>query len=174
MLKLAESSGTVVYENENKLYIGKKPAQWTSTFLFVTWLLALIFLANSLLRQFVSDKSHMSPTLDIVFLGLGILFAFISWRVSAYRKKINTVPVNEMKWTCIIDLTANKLLDGQQHVLAPLERVQLVRKMQFTSSSPELILKWDKHVLSLVEGNPFSGGIAAVEKALGSKGITRK
>jgi hypothetical protein len=55
MIKLAASSGTVIYENDNKLYIAKKPAQWTSTFLFVTGLLAFILLANGVLQLFVFE-----------------------------------------------------------------------------------------------------------------------
>ncbi len=175
MLKLAESSGTVIYENENKLYITKKPAQWTSTFLFVTGLLAFIMFSNGILQLFVfNTEFRNAQTFGMIATGLGILFALIFWRILAYRKKINALPFNEMKWTCIIDLAGNNLLDGQQNILAPLEQVQLTKKMQFTSSSPELVLKWDKHVLSLVEGNPFSGGIAAIEKALISKGVKKK
>lgn len=175
MIKLAESSGTVIYENENKLYITKKRAQWTTTFLFVTGLLAFILLVNGFLQLFVFDmQPHMAPALGIILLALGILFALIFWRITAYRKKLNAIPVNELKCICIIDLTANNLLDGQQNLLAPLEDVQLLRKLQFTSSSPELVLKWNKNALTVVQGNPFSGGIAAVEKVLILKGIKSK
>lgn len=174
MIKLAASSGTVIYENDNKLYITKKPAQWTSTFLFVTGLLAFILLANGLLQLFVSKMyTPDAPNLGIILLALGILFALIFWRIITYRKKINAIPVNELKSICIIDLAANNLLDGQQNVLAPLDEVILTRKMQFTSSSPELVLKWNKNTLTLVQGNPFSGGIAAVENILISKGLKR-
>jgi hypothetical protein len=173
MIKLAASSGTVIYENDNKLYITKKPAQWTTTFLFVTGLLALVFLANNFLRLFVADKSHMSPTLNIIFWGLSILFIFIFWRVTVYRKKINAKPFNELKCICIIDINNNTLLDEQQNTLAPLEQVILTRKMQLTSSSKQLVLQWNKNTLTIVEGNPFAGGVSAVEKALISKGIKR-
>lgn len=173
MIKLAASSGTVIYENENKLYLVRHPAQWTATFLFVTGLLAFIFLANYFLRFFVAVKSHLSPTPSIIFLGLGILFALIFWMIIAYRKRLNAKPVSELKCICIIDLTSNNLLDGEENLLAPLREVQLIRKMQFTSSSPELVLKWNKNTLTLLQGNPFSGGITAVENILISKGIKR-
>jgi hypothetical protein len=175
MIKLATSSGTVIYENDNKLYITKKPAQWTTTFLFVTGLLAVILLANGLLQLFVFKMNIPdAPNLGIILLALGILFALIFWRVMVYRKKINAKPVSELKCICIIDLTANTLLDGQQNILAPLDQVILTRKMQLTSSSKQLVLQWNKNTLTLVEGNPFAGGIAAVEQALISKGIKRK
>lgn len=174
MTKLATSSGTVIYENDNKLYITKKPAQWTSTFLFVTGLLAFILLANGLLQLLVFEmKIAGAPNLGIMLLGLGILFAIIFWRVLVYRKSVNAKPVAELKCICIIDLAANNLLDGQQNLLAPLSHVQLTRKMQLTSSSKQLVLQWHKSTLTIVEGNPFSGGIADVEKALIAKGIKR-
>ncbi len=173
MLKLAESSGTIVYENENKLYITKKPGQWISTFLFVTGLITVILLVNGFLQIFVFDFTN-SLTIGMVLLGLGILIAFIFWRVLAYRKKLGALPLNELKCICIIDLASNQLLDGKQNILAPLNALQLTRKMQITSSSPSLLLKWNNNSLTLVEGNPFSGGIAAVEKALISKGLKNK
>ncbi|MEO6254888.1 MAG: hypothetical protein ABIO79_16375 [Ferruginibacter sp.] len=174
MIKLADSSGTVVYENDNKLYLAKKPAQWTTTFLFVTGLLAFILLANGLLQLFVFKMEIPgAPDLGIILLAAGIFFALVFWRIIAYRKKLNAKPVNVQACICIIDLVANNLLDGQQNLLAPLNAVQLQRKMQITSSSPELVLRWDKNALTIVKGNPFSGGIASVEKALILKGIKK-
>lgn len=172
MIKLAESSGTVVYENENKLYLTKKPAQWTTTFLFVTGLLSFILLANGLLQLFVFKMEIPdAPRFGIILLAIGIFFALVFWRILAYKKKLNSRPVSELKCICIIDLAGNKLLDGLQNLLAPLKDVQLLRKMQLTSSSSQLVLSWDKNKLTIVEGNPFSGGIAAVENALLIKGI---
>ena len=174
MTILAASSGTVIYENKNKLYITKKPAQWTTTFLFVTGLLAFILLSNGVLQLFVFKMQPNIPqTLGIILTAFGILFSIIFQRIIAYRKKINALPVNELKCICIIDLNNNNLLDGQQNVLAPLNQVQMLHKMQITSSSPQLVLRWNKNTLTVVEGNPFSGGIAAVEKTLILKGIKR-
>ena len=120
MIKLAVSSGTVIYENENKLYITKKPAQWTTTFLFVTGLLTFILFSNGVLQLFVFEiKSPGAPNLGIILTALGVLFALIFWRTMAYRKKINAKPVNELKCICIIDLTTNNLLDGQQNCVRP-------------------------------------------------------
>jgi hypothetical protein len=175
MIKLASSSGTVIYEAGNKLYITKKPAQWTSTFLFVTGLLAFILLANGLLQLFVFKMQPAIPqSLGIMLIAAGVLFAFIFWKVIVYRKKINAKPVSELKCICIIDLNNNTLLDENQNTLASLNHVQLSRKMQLTSSSPSLVLQWNKNALTLVQGNPFDGGITAVQEVLIAKGINRK
>lgn len=175
MNKLAESSGTIIYENENRLHIVKKTAQWTSTFMFVTGLLAFILLTNGILQLFFFNKQIPElSTLGIILSALGLLFLLIFWRIIAYRKKLNTNPLNELKCICILDFSTNNLLDAQQNILSPINNILLVRKMQITSSSPELVLNWGNKSLSIAKGNPFSGGISSVEKFLISKGIQRQ
>lgn len=175
MIKLASSSGTAIYESNNRLYISKIPGQWTSTFLFVAGLLTFILLANGVLMLFVFKTQPTIPqSLGISLTALGVLFAFIFWKVNVYRKKLHAKPVSELTCICIIDLNYNTLLDEQQNTLASLNQVQLSRKMQLTSSSPSLVLQWNKNAMTIVQGNPFSGGIAAVEQTLISKGIRRK
>ncbi len=172
MIKLAESSGTVIYDSGNKLYITKKPAQWTSTFLFVTGLLAFLFIANGVLQLFLFKNPHGAiPFAAILLTALGVTFIAVFWSVLRYRKKINNLPFDELKQICVIDFTTNNLLDSEETILCSLNDVILDRKMQLGSSSPALILKWNKNKLLLVKGSPFSGGVSAVEGALISKGI---
>lgn len=172
MIKLAESSGTVIYENANKLHIVKKPAQLISIFLYVTGLLAFIFLTNGIFQLFFLNKQPDAlPNFVIILLALGIIFMLIFFAILSYRRKLNKKPMNELKCICIIDLSSGYLLNENQSILSPLSKIHLERKMQITSSSPELILKWDNQSISIVKGNPFSGGISAVEKVLISKGI---
>jgi len=171
MTLLARSSGTLLYQNNNTLYLVKRPAAWTTTFLFVTGLLALLLLANGCIQLFMVDTVHGAQTIGAILLGAGILCALIFWRTLAFRKKQNAKPVEQLETICIIDLANNNLLDGQQNILAPLSTVRLSRSMQLTSSAPKLQLAWKAGKLTIVEGNPFSGGVEAVEKALILKGI---
>ncbi len=175
MIKLAESSGTVIYEAGNKLYISKRPATWTSVFLFITGLLALILLINGVL-QLTAFKNQIpgSTKLGIVLILIGLFFTIVFWRVRMYQKKINAIPLPELKNIVIFDFESNNLLDGQQNILTPINQAWLLRKMQLSSSSPELLISWDRGSLSIVKGNPFSGGIARIEKMLLSKGIRKK
>ena len=175
MIKLAESSGTVIYESTNKLYISKKPGQWTSNFMFVSGLIGFILLTNGILQLVVFKKQPGAmPAIGIILTVLGILFALIFWRIIAYRKRINSIPLNELKCICVVDLMNKLLLDAQHQMLSPLDAVQLLRKMQITSSSPKLVLKWNNETMTIVNGNPFSGGVSAIENALIAKGITVK
>ncbi len=174
MTKLAESSGTVIYEAGNKLYISKRPAQWTTVFLYVTGLLAVIFLANAVL-QFAGLTNEIAGSLmQLILILPGIIFAFVFWGVWLHRKKVNAIPPKELNHIAIFDFESNNLLDGQQNILSPLNQAWLMRKMQITSSSPELIIQWSQGHLSIVRGNPFSGGITGIEKVLLAKGIRKK
>lgn len=172
MVKLAESSGTIIYDSGNKLFISKKPAQWITTALFVTGLLSFIFIVNGVLQLFVfKNAQNATSTIGIVLLALGTIFSLIVWRILAYRKKINFIPFEKLKNICVIDFTNNNLLDSNNNILTSLDTVTMKRKMQLASSSPKLILNWNKKSIVLVKGSPFSGGVSAVERALISKGI---
>lgn len=174
MIKLAESSGTVIYEAGNKLYISKRPATWIPVFLFVTSLLAFILLVNGVLQLFVFIEDTGSSTPGIILTGAALFFLLIFWRVRLYQKKVNAIPPDELKNMAVLDLRNNNLLDGQLNILTTLDQAWLMRKMQISSSSPELIIHWDRGSLSIVKGNPFSGGIAGIENLLLSKGMKRK
>lgn len=171
MKLLASSSGTALYENNNTLYLVKRPAQWTITFLFVTGLLALLLLANGCIQLFLVDTAHGAQTIGAILLAAGILFALISRRTWVFRKKQNAKPVAELKAICSIDLNNNNLLDDEQNILASLNAVHMSRSRQLASSAAKLQLVWKTGNLTIVEGNPFSGGVEAIEKALILKGI---
>jgi len=175
MIKLAESSGTVIYEAENKLFISKSPAPWVATFLFVTGLLAFILLGNGVLQLTVFKHQISGSTkLGVILIGIALFFIAIFWRVRLYQKKVNAIPLHQLKNICIFDFGNNNLLDSQQNILTTINQAWLTRKMQLTSSSPELLLCWNGGSLSIIKGNPFSGGIAGIEKVLLSKGIRKR
>lgn len=175
MIKLAESSGVVIHEAANKLYISKRPANWTSTFLFVTGLLAFILLGNGVLQLLsLEPDSTGSSKLGIILIGIAVFVTIVFWRVWLYQKKVRAIPVHELKAIAIIDLENNNVLDAEENILTPINQAYLIRKMQLGSSSPELIIHWGRGSLSIVRGNPFSGGIAKIEKVLLSKGIRKK
>jgi hypothetical protein len=175
MVKLAESSGTVLCEDGHLLYICRRPATWTPVFLFVSGLLAFILLANGVLQLLVFTKDGTgSTTAGITLLLTGLLFTVVFWRVWLFQKKNRALPLHALKTTAIIDLENKHLLNGQRTVISSLNQVYLTRNLQITSSSPELQLRWQSGSLSIVKGSPFSGGIAEIEKVLRSKGIPKK
>lgn len=103
----------------------------------------------------------------------GLLVGFIFWRVWLYRKKVNAIPLTELKHIAIADWNTNQLLDGNQQIIAALSQVRITRKMQLTSSSPELLLSWTGGSISIAKGNPFSGGIGPIEQLLIAKGVRK-
>lgn len=175
MEKLVESSGIVIYKAGNKLHISKSSSIGTSTFLFVLALLAIILLANGVLQLTVfKDQLPDSEKLGYILMGIGIIFFFIFLLVWKQYKKQAARPLQLLHSICIVDIENNMLLDSQLKMLAPINEAYITRKMQITSSSPELLLCWNGGTLSLAKGNPFSGGIASLEKVLVANGIKRK
>lgn len=175
MNKLAYSSGIVIYESGNKLYLSKQSGNAAGTILFVTGLLAFILLGNGILQLTVfKDQIPNSSKLGMLLIGIGLILAFVFWKVRVYQKKQAATPLQQLSTICIIDFETNNLLDGQQRILAPINEVWLTRKLQITSSSPELLLLWNRGSIRIVKGNPFSGGIGDIEKVLLEKGIRKK
>jgi len=103
-----------------------------------------------------------------------LVFIIIFWRVRLYQKKISATPADQLETICTFDFDSNNLLDSRQNILTPINQAYITRKMQITSSSPELLLCWNGGSVGIVKGNPFSGGIASIEKVLLSKGIKKK
>ncbi len=170
MNKLADSSGTVVYELNNQIVVAKKSAQWTTTFLFVSVLVTIITLANSVVQLWL----QLNAAVSIALLGIGLLFLVITILVARYRKKVNSIPWNELEVICKLDHGKGKVIDSQEQILCDLSEARLHRQMQMTSSSSALILLAGNRKIKLVSGSPFSGGMGAVEKALLDRGIKKK
>ena len=106
--KQASSSGTEVFESGKKLYLLKKPAQWTSVALFVTGLVSAILLVNGII-MFISNSGTAVTGLVLLLLGLIILFA--AFLIMRHRAKINRIPANELPCICIFDFEKDMLID---------------------------------------------------------------
>lgn len=175
MNKLAASSGIVLYEAGKRLYVCKSGSGASATILFVTGVLAFILFANGVLQLTVlKDRFRGASRLGYTLAGIGLLFAILFWRLLLYQKKRRAAPPETLNHVCIFDFESNNLLNAQQQIIAPLSQVHLTRKMQLTSSSPELLVCWNGGSLSIMKGNPFSGGIGDIEKGLVAKGIRKR
>ncbi len=170
MQKLAESSGTVAFEHNNVVTLARKPAQWTTTFLFVTGLITLITCANGVI-QMIIHRGNLLPS--IILMAIGFLFMGISIYVARYRKKINAKPFDQLQAICAFDFNSGVLLDARLQPIASLHEVHIKRALQLASSSSALVVVSPLGSMTLVKGSPFSGGVSAVENALVSRGIRK-
>lgn len=170
MKKLAVSSGTVVYELNNQIVVARKPARWTTTFMFVSGLVTLLALVNGAIQVLLHPRAGISYTV----LGIGLTFLIITILVARYRKKVNSIPWNELEVICKLDHGTGKVIDSQERIICDLSEARLKRQMQLTSSSSALVLVAGKRKIKLVNGSPFSGGVSAVHKALLERGIKKK
>lgn len=170
MNKLAVSSGTVVYELNNQVIVARKPARWTTTFMFVTGLITLLACVNGAIQILLGAKGSISITL----LGIGLVFLVITILVARYRRKVNSIPWNELEVVCKLDHAKGVVLDHREEIICDLSEARLKRQMQLTSSSSALVLIAGKKKIKLVKGSPFTGGVTAVHKALLERGIKKK
>lgn len=173
MTKIASASGTIIFEDGARLYLAKTPGSWTSTFIFVVGLLSVIMLVNGALQLFVMQSDNGSSTVGLGLLAIGTFLAFSCWRVILYHRRNRLKPIDQLEKVAVIDFHQALLLNAEQQVLAPLQQVRLVRKMQISSSSPELFLTWPQGSLSIAQGNPFSGGVRSIEEVLVARGVER-
>lgn len=173
MDKLAESSGIVAFEQNHVLTLARKPAQWTTTFLFVSGLIAFITCVNGVVQFVINDGNSPNRIPSFILMGIGFLFLGIFIYVIRYKKKVNAIPLEQLAPVCAFDFNTGKLLDGTRRVVADLSQVTLRRAMQLSSSSPSLVLNTPGGSIKLVKGNPFSGGISAIENLLIARGIKK-
>lgn len=110
---------------------------------------------------------------SFILMGIGFLFLGISIYVARYKKKLNALPLDQLETICAFDFNTGKLLDNTHRVVADLSQVTLRRAMQLSSSSPSLVLNIPGGSIKLVKGNPFSGGVSAVENLLIARGIKK-
>jgi len=105
-----------------------------------------------------------------VALVCGSIFVRVVRAVGNRRSK----PLGESRIVAVFDLADGVLRDASEAPLAPLEQVRVQRKMQLTSSSPMLVARFGahgQHEIVLARGNPFAGGLGAIEPALRERGV---
>ena len=172
MRKLISASGVIVHEEGDKLYISKIPAPWTATFVFVSGLSSLVFIVNGLIELFMLSEKG-STRIGLVLLSLGIFCVILLLHVLNFKRRNNRLPLHKLEVIAIFDFAHKNLLDRQHQILKPLSQIRITRRMQISSSSPELLIQWDGGSLRLAKGNPFSGGIEGIEQILISKGVKK-
>jgi len=164
---LAESSGVAIIERGALLYIIDRGTRGLYTAGFVGGLIAVIVGITGLVQLVlvVMGAGGILP-LGAIALTIGALAGMGLWRVVVTIRKRRALPLEQLTALAIVDRQQGILCNPAGQPLAPLASVSLSRKMQLASSSPVLQLSWPGGALCVVRGNPFAGGIDAVEAGL--------
>lgn len=168
---ICRASEVVVAEEDEKLFFFRDTSFPSAVFIYVAALLAFICTGAGIALFAISGEAGGQRYAGAGILAGGLLLLFVTYKLMTLRKKKQqTLPGAEQR-ICIIDTRRKELLQGDGRRIAPLESVQMKRKMQITSSSPALFLEWPGGSLLLVRGNPFSGGTGPLEHLLKNNGV---
>ena len=166
-VRLAESSGIALIEQDGRLLVADQGIAWTWTASFVLGLVGFIFGLNGLAQLLLWLLSGEGILLvGLIFLPLGLLGLGGVAALWQRRRRRRALPPDALRLIASFDLRAGVLRDGRGEERCRLGDVRLVRRFQFTASAPCLAAVWPGGSLVLVRGNVFAGGIGAVEGAL--------
>lgn len=164
--QLAVSSGVALRKVGGRLYFVDLGISWVPTTGFVFGLLALIFTLNGLLQLALSFTGQGILLIAAILTPLGLLLGALSWKVFKIGRARTHAPMEGLKTVAIVDLNQGWLLDGRAQAVAYLNQVTFTTRFQWNSSSRRLVARWPGGELSLVQGNPFGGGLFAITHAL--------
>lgn len=169
---VASSSGCVLWNDQNKLFAIRTSSGGLSIAIFVFLLLAIIFSANGILWTIFGINARVESFLPgIIFLVMGAGFSLFTFKFIQSKRKSNNLLPHQGNCICVFDLTTRKIYDGNEKELGTFADSSLERKFQMTSSSKKLVLVCRGKEILLAKGNPFDGGIYAVESYLKGIGI---
>lgn len=95
-----------------------------------------------------------------VVSGAALIFAVKDARNRRLRSLTTLTPV------AVFDRAQRTYRDGSGQIVAPLDQVQFTKRMQIASSSPKLVAVTPAGVRILKRGNPFGGGLGALDQVL--------
>ncbi|WP_264025417.1 hypothetical protein [Mycolicibacterium pyrenivorans] len=166
---IAEQGGLVVAEHGAAVLLidrGNRVVEITAYVLIVLTLVFGGFGAVSIVDSVTDGRSSVPITLGTILLAVGVSAAVVAGFMirSAYR--IRRRALSTFTPLAVFDRAQRVYRDGADQAVAPLDQVRFERRMQMTSSSPQLVAvtPWGTHILK--RGNPFGGGIGRVDEVL--------
>lgn len=166
---LAEASGFVAVAEADRVTVVDRQIRSLATAAYVLFLIALITdLAGAALLTTALTTGNVPVLFPAILLAVGVLATVagvIGWRALQERRR---KPLSECRLVAVFDLGRGVLLDAAGHVVAPLPQVSVRRRLQVTSSSPNLFAISPHGSLLLASGNPFLGGLGRLPEVLRS------
>jgi hypothetical protein len=170
--QLAVSSGVGLRQEGELLHFVRLGTRAWVLAAFVLGLLALILLLNGLVQVALAfSGGNGQPLAGGVMAGVGGIVALAATRCWGLKRAHEALPTSALRKLATLDLGNQTLLDGKGRVLARLSDVRFERRFQVTSSSRRLVVCWPEGELPLVNGDPFAGGLWAIQSALESRGF---
>jgi hypothetical protein len=172
MRALADNGRFVLAESEGRLLFLERRGLIPAWAIFVVGLLTVIFAINGgLLLWFGALAGDARLGVGLGMLVAGLLAGWGCAALVRRRRARNQRGLDPSEAIVVLDRPAGVLRDRAGRVLAPLDQVRFVRRMQLTSSSRALHAVWPGGDWAVYRGDPFAGGIEDATGALAQRGV---
>lgn len=166
---LVEQGGLVIAEDgPNVLVIdrGSGPSQILAFVLLVITLVVGGFGIVSTIMAVSGAASTVPLAVSAGFLAAGTVTGAGVFFVVRSLRRTRSAPLSTFAPVAVFDRQRRIYLDGSGRLVAPLDQVRFERRMQLGSSSPKLVAVTPAGTHDLKRGNPFGGGIGALDAVL--------
>lgn len=159
---LVDTGGLVVTDDGRRVNIFDRCTGALATTAFVLGILTLVVGGFGLVALITAVPS---TTLGAIFIGVGLVFAVVLYRVVVTILRRRSQPLHNCRSVAVIDRKLGLFSYGGGAIV-PLDQVRFARRMQIGSSSPKLVALTPGGVKVLKRGNPFDGGVGNVDEVL--------
>ncbi len=166
---LAEQGGLVVAEQGPVVLVidrGNGPLQITAFVLLVITLVFGGFGVVSVIYAAAGSAAMPPVAIGAALLGVGIVAGAAMFVIVKRIRDQRRRPLRSFTPVAVFDRARRVYCDARGQVIAPLDQVRFERRMQLTSSSPKLVAVTPRGTHLLKSGNPFGGGIGAMDQVL--------
>jgi hypothetical protein len=171
--QLAVSSGVALRQEGERLHFVALGTGWVPVAAFVLGLLGFILSVNGLVQMALALTAKGELLiLGVILTTLGLAFAYGAVLCLKAKTARERLPTTALQTLAMLDLADSLLRDGLGRPLAQLSEIHFEKRFQFASSSRRLVVRWARGELDLVKGDPFGGGLWAIESELVRRGFS--
>lgn len=166
---IAEQGGLVVAERGPEILVidrGGGPSEITT---FVLLVITLVFGGFGLVSVFMAAVGETAPTsglAGVALLAIGVAAGVATFFTAKSIRNRRLRPLTSFTPVAVFDRAHRLYRDGAGQIIAPLDQVRFERRMQMASSSAKLVAVTHAGAYVLKRGNPFGGGVGALDQVL--------
>lgn len=167
---VAETGGLVIAEDGPLVLVIDRGTSPRAIAAFVLGVVALVLggFGAVVLVAAAGDPgpAPLPPALGAGFLGAGVLAAAATIAIVRGIRRSRSRSLRTYRPVAIVDRARRVFTDADGTVVAQSDQVRFERRMQMTSSSPQLVAVTPNGTRVLKRGNPFDGGIGNLDQVL--------
>lgn len=166
---IAEQGGLVVAERGPQIMVvdrGEGPAQITAFVLLIITMVCCGFGVASIATAPAASAAPVPRLVSAVIFAVGAVAGAAMMLCLKRLRTRRKAPLTAFAPVAVFDRAHRTYRDGAGNIVAPLDQVRFERRMQMTSSSPKLVAVTPSGTYVLKRGNPFGGGIGALDRVL--------